>query len=373
MADMADDCLLYRIALSSVHAIKPSDAMQLVARLGSEAAFFEEKESALIALAGRRLSAFGRGYRDKLLEAARRELDFISRYNINVRYYTDKEYPLRLSQCEDAPLMIYSLGKCDLNTSHVVSIVGTRHATAYGTDFVNALVADLASSLEGLVIVSGLAYGTDVNAHRASLDCGVPTIGVLAHGLNKIYPASHRNVADRMLHTGGMLLTEYISSDVMSRANFLARNRIIAGLADCTVVVESDLKGGSLVTAEAAVEYNRDVMALPGRVIDRYSRGCNKLIADNKAALITSGADLMACMNWQPRPSEGTQQQLAIALSAEEEAICGCLRQNDDVSVNDMALMLDLPVYALMSLLVDMEFKGIVAPLPGARYRLVNF
>ncbi len=370
---MADDTMLYRVALSSVRSIRPFDATQLVARLGSEAAFFKENESALIALAGRRLSAFGRDYRDKLLESARREIDFISKYNINVCYYTDKEYPLRLSQCEDAPLMIYSLGDCNLNSGHVVSIVGTRHATAYGADFVGALVADLASSLDGLVVVSGLAYGTDVNAHRASLECGVPTVGVLAHGLNKIYPASHRDVADRMLHTGGMLLTEYLSCDVMSRANFLARNRIIAGLADCTVVIESDLKGGSLVTAEAAIEYNRDVMALSGRVTDRYSRGCNKLIADNKAALITSAADLMACMNWHPRKGEGHQRQLAIELSPDEEAICDCLHQSDDASVNDMSAMLDIPVHALMSLLVDMEFKGIVASLPGARYRLVNF
>lgn len=361
---------IFRIALASIAGLTPDTARQWTSRLGSEEAFFAASEESLVSIAGKRRVFFDRGYRQQLLDKARTEAEFIQRYNIHTYYYSDDNYPVRLAQCDDAPLMLYALGECDLDAAHVISIVGTRHSTPYGADFVRRLVAGLAESLDNVIIVSGLAYGTDVSAHRASLECGLRTVGVLGHGLNRIYPADHRDVADRMVRSGGMLLTEYTTSSHGAKGNFLARNRIIAGLADCTVVAESDTKGGSLVTASAAMQYSRDVMALPGRISDRYSRGCNNLIATNSAALITGADDLMALMGWKGREPEGTQQSLAIELTDDEQTVCRALEGKEDMTLNDLSATTGQPVHTLMSLLVDMEFKGLLTALPGARYRL---
>ena len=267
--------------------------------------------------------------------------------------------------------MFYSLGKCDLESAHVVSVVGTRHATQYGIRFCDTLIGDLAQRLPDLVVVSGLAYGIDIAAHRAALKHGASTVAVLPRGLNRIYPSSHRNDAIAIIKQGGMLLTDYTSQDEVHKANFLARNRIVAALSDCTVIVESAGSGGALVTASLAMSYNRDVMAVPGRCGDEYSAGCNKLIATNKAALITGADDLMAARRWESSMKEPQQLSLFPELTREEQAVVDVIRDHGEIHLNALADVLHLPVYKLMSTLVELDCKKIIATLPGCRYSIL--
>lgn len=229
---------------------------------------------------------------------------------------------------------------------------------------------DFQKKIDNLVIVSGLAYGIDIAAHRAALHCGVPTVAVLAHGLNTIYPASHRSTAADIVRSGGMLLTDYMSQDALHKGNFVARNRIVAGLCDCTVVAESAIKGGALITAGIASAYHRDVAALPGKTSDRFSQGCNKLIADNTAALISDADSLIAMMGWQSRQQEGDQATIPLILSPEEEAVIGYLTEKGEGDINTIGVTLNLPMHKLLPLLVDMEFKSLILTYPGGKYRL---
>lgn len=363
--------MLYRIALSLFRSLRPALAEELFRRVGSEREFFELPESTLSAVMGFRNRIFSTEARNAALASARKELDFVERNSIRTIYFRDADYPQRLLQCEDAPLLLYTLGDCDLTGSKVISIVGTRHATAYGSDFVGDFVAGLAARLpDKPVIVSGLAYGIDIAAHRAAIKAGLPTVGVLAHGLNTLYPASHRSTAAAMVRGGGMLLTDYPSSTAIHKGNFLARNRIVAGLCDALVVVESAVKGGALVTARIASGYSRDVFALPGRRGDRYSEGCNRLIASQVAGLITSADDFICQMGW---PMVETQPQLPLgpeSLSPEERSVCELLRQGGDLSFSQLSARLDIPTPRLMSILVDMEFRTLLIQLPGGLYRL---
>ena len=242
---------VYRLAFASLRGITRRLAQEILNRTGSERNFFEASQQELTHRMSCRSNLFAESYRGELLETARREADFIESNSIAALYFTDPGYPSRLAECDDAPLMLYGLGECGMNARHVVSIVGTRHATPYGLDFVDRLIKDLSLKIPDLVIVSGLAYGIDVAAHKASMKYGVPTAAVLAHGLNTIYPAVHRSVAADMVRQGGILLTDYMSQTTMHKGNFLARNRIVAGLADCLIVAESAEKGGALVTANA--------------------------------------------------------------------------------------------------------------------------
>ena len=223
-----------------------------------------------------------------------------------------------------------------------------------------------------VIIVSGLAYGTDINAHRAALKYNVPTVGVQACGLNKIYPAEHRNDAAHIVQTGGAIVSDYTSQDEIHRGNFLARNRIIAALSDCTVVVESADKGGSLVTANIAASYSRDVFALPGRVTDEFSKGCNRLILNNQAAAITCAEDLIRAMRWESKeiPVQGKELELFPQLTAEQQSIVDFLRKQGDLHINDLASSLNVPIYRLMASLVELDTKGIISTLPGCRYTL---
>ncbi|MDE6383702.1 MAG: DNA-processing protein DprA [Paramuribaculum sp.] len=367
--DPAGD-LLYKIAFASLRSIAPAPARDILALTGSEQGFFETPASTLSAVMSRRSRLFDEDYRRTLLEKARRECDFIASYNIRPIYFTDPEYPQRLLEIPDAPLMIYTLGECDLNRSHMISIVGTRHLTPYGADFINRCVADLAQMLaEPPVIVSGLAYGADVTAHQAAISNSLPTIGVLAHGLNTIYPAAHRQIAAEMVRGGGMLLTDYTSAENIHRGNFLARNRIVAGLTDCTIVAESATKGGALVTARLAGDYSRDVFALPGRTSDRFSQGCNGLIASNMAQLVTSAEDIIKAMRWPIKPVEATTGSLFPELTEQEQAILDFLNEKPDCQLNMISANIGIPVGKLMSILIDMEFRGLVIPYPGGKYR----
>lgn len=367
-----DDTLLYRLAFSSIRSMNVTLGAELLRLCGSEREFFDMSETQLRHLTQSDAPIYSKSYRESKLRAAESELLFVRSRSVSVAYFTEPDYPQRLLNCEDAPVLIYGSGSADLNRGHMVGIVGTRHATAYGIDFTRRLVEELARIVENPVIISGLAYGIDVAAHRAALAAGIPTIAVMATGISTIYPADHRSVAVEIVRKGGMLLTEYTSKDTIHRANFLARNRIVAGLSDCLVVSESALKGGALVTAKLAGGYNRDVFALPGRAGDKYSAGCNRLIAASMAQLITSADDLVAAMGW-PRladPDGINQMSLPIALNPEETSIVKFLETNEDASLSALTAATGLPVAKLMSILIDMEFRGLLLALPGARYRL---
>ena len=310
-----------------------------------------------------------------LVELAEKEMEFIESKGIKLICFGDEAYPRRLAECADAPLVLHSLGNADLNARRIVSIVGTRHASEYGKALCENFVADLARFAPGTLIVSGLAYGIDVCAHRAALKAGLPTIGVLAHGLDRIYPGAHRATAKQMLENGG-LLTEFMSGTEPFPSNFLQRNRVVAGMADATVVVESASKGGSLVTASLALGYDRDCFAFPGRVNDKYSQGCNELVSRNRAALITSAYDFVEAMNWETtttkKSAEELQTELFPDLSPDETAVMTALRENSDgLQVNQMVVQLNIPINRLLPLLFEMEMKGLVKAVAGGCYRAV--
>lgn len=366
------DELTYRIAFSQVKGINRVTAEQLLARIGSEEAFFKATDNQLRCLLASEKRFISQDYRNELLSKALREVDFLNRHDVKPLYFTDDNYPSRLKECDDAPLTLYAMGNCDLNTAHIVGIVGTRHSTPYGIEFTNRLVEGLAGMLDNLIIVSGLAYGIDITAHRAALKSGVPTAAVLAHGLNTIYPAAHRNTAIEMINNGGALVTDYQSTDAVHRGNFLARNRIIAGLCDCLIVTESAMKGGALVTAHVASSYNRDVFALPGRANDPYSAGCNRIIASGLAALVQSPQDIIDAMRWTAKPVEGDQAEMFTELNEEEQAIYDFLSKHPQVNVNQLSVGINIPLARLMPTLIDMEFQGIIMNLPGGRYDIIH-
>ena len=360
--------LAYRIAFASLQGMGVDLARKLLDVVGSEERFFSMNEKELRGLTRGRSKIYSDDYRRECLQRAVTEEKFVREHGIAATYFTDKAYPHRLLEAPDAPAMFFSLGQCDLESAHVISIVGTRHATQYGLKFCDNLIADLAQRLPDLVVVSGLAYGIDVAAHRAALKHGVPTVAVLPRGLNRIYPANHRNDAIAIAKSGGMLLTDYTSQDVVQKSNFLARNRIVAALSDCTVIVESAGSGGALVTASLAMSYNRDVMAVPGRCSDEYSAGCNKLIATNTAALITGADDLLAAMRWESTSPQPQQLDLFPELTEEEQNVVNVIRDRGEIHLNALAEALQVPVYKLMSILVELDCKNVITTLPGCRY-----
>lgn len=366
-----DDRLTYRIAFASLRGMNRLLAEQILARVGSEEQFFEMSERQLSAVMSTRNRLFDADYRSDVIERACCEADFVASSSIRALYFTDDDYPGRLSVADDAPLMLFACGSCDFNRGRFLSVVGTRRATPYGIDFVNHLVEDLGRKMvEPVTIVSGLAFGIDAAAHVAALRNGLPTIGVLAHGLHMIYPAQHRDMAAQMAKSGGGLLTEFGCGDAVHKGNFVARNRIVAAMSDCTVVAESAQKGGALLTARLAYDYGRDVVALPGRSSDKYSAGCNALIANNMAALVESAEDVMKVMGWPEKPDQPTQQSLFDELTEEEQTVVDFLRSNDDATVNQLSIALNLNIGRTMSLLIDMEFKGLILAYPGGKYRL---
>lgn len=362
--------LAYRIAFASLQGMGLDLARKLLDVVGSEERFFAMREKDLRGLTRGRSKIYGDAYRHDCLQQAVREEAFVSEHGIAATYFTDEAYPHRLLEAPDAPALFYSLGQCDLESAHVISIVGTRHATQYGLKFCDTLIGELAQRLPDLVVVSGLAYGIDIAAHRAALKHGVPTVAVLPRGLNRIYPATHRSDAIAIVKSGGMLLTDYTSQDVVQKSNFLARNRIVAALSDCTVIIESAGSGGALVTASLAMSYNRDVMAVPGRCGDEYSAGCNKLIATNKAALITCADDLLAAMRWESARPEPQQLNLFPELTNEEQSVVDVIRDRGEIHLNALADALQVPVYKLMSTLVELDCKNVITTLPGCRYTM---
>lgn len=312
-------------------------------------------------------------HRQEALFKARQELKFIDAHGISVIFIGDSDYPVRLAQCPDAPVLLYLLGNPHSESKHILSVIGTRSMTAYGNAFCNKLIEEAAPMFPDLVIVSGLAYGADACAHSAAIAAGLPTIGILAHGLNMIYPAQHRDLARRILDADGALITEYPYGVKPFKGNFLQRNRIVAGIADATVVIESDIKGGAMSTANTAFSYSRDVLALPGRVCDRMSSGCNQLIRVHKAQMITSCADMIEALNWKPHSShpECRQQNLFPELDDEQREIFNLLNSDRrDYQLDEITSRLNIPIATILSSLTEMEFDGIVMKLPGNRFTL---
>lgn len=366
------ELLTYRIAFAALRGMGYDLAQKILEIIPSEREFFCMAEKELQDLLHTKVKMTDYAYRQELLDKAQKETDFVIKNNISATYFTDNNYPKRLSHAQDAPILLFSKGNCNLNASKVISIVGTRHATAYGKHFCETFISELKNLVEDVIIVSGLAYGIDIYAHRAALSNGIPTAAVLAHGLNTIYPATHRKDAIEIIKSDGILLTDYMSSDKIHPGNFVARNRIVAGLADCTLVVESAEKGGSLITAGIASSYNRDVFALPGRSNDTYSKGCNKLIRNNSASLITSASDLVSAMRWETinTQQEGRQMQIFPDVTPEEQRIIDYLQQNNETHINTLCNALSMPMSQLMSNLIELEFKSLIISLPGAKYAL---
>ncbi len=361
------------LALTKVHGLKVATLSQMLSVVGSASELFANLHDIHNIFPGINPTIVASLSSRTIFDDAQREMEFISSKGIKIHCIGDDSYPYRLRECCDAPLVVYTLGNIDLNPRHVVSVVGTRHATEYGKDICTAFVTDLARCLPDTLVVSGLAYGIDVCAHRAAVASGLPTVGVLAHGLDRIYPNAHRNIAKEMLANGG-LLTEFMSGTDSLPAYFVQRNRIVAGMADATIVVESAASGGSLITASLAQGYGRDCFAFPGRVNDKYSIGCNELVGKNRAALVTSAQDFIDAMNWTPirRKNRQAEPELFPQLSDEENKIVEILKTNNDgLQVNQMVIELNIPVNRLMPLLFQLEMKNIVRSVAGGLYRLV--
>lgn len=367
---------IYKLALTQLNGLTVHHCNEVTERFGSAEAFFKASESEIAAMTGGCSPLTSREKRDEAIRVAEQEIEYAETHSINIILYDSPAYPTRLLHCDDAPKALFVCGECDLNSAHSISIVGTRHATAYGVNFIERLVERLAIELDDLIIVSGLAYGADITAHLAAIKNGIRTVSVLGHGLSTIYPAAHRQYAADIVRHDGMLLTEYRHDAHIGKANFLARNRIVAGISDCTVVTESGIKGGSLFTARLASEYGREVMALPGRISDPYSAGCNKLIYTNRASLIRDADDLLATMGWtgnseaKDRAAHEDKTLFTRQLTADEQTIFDHLTQNGQSSTARMSAELKIPVGKLMSLLVELEFKGLILSYPGGKYAL---
>lgn len=306
---------------------------------------------------------------------AEQEMEFVEKNRLSCLTLKDEAYPSRLRECEDAPIVLFFKGNTDFNRLHVIDMVGTRRATDYGKQFCIDFLRDLAVLCPDVLVVSGLAYGIDIHAHRAALANHLPTVAVLAHGLDRIYPYVHRKTAIDMLAQGG-LLTEFLTGTNPDKHNFVSRNRIVAGMSDATIVVESAAKGGSLITAELAEGYHRDCFAVPGRVTDESSIGCNRLIRDNKAALIQNAEEFVQIMGWsvaeQPARTEGIQRNLFPELTEEEELVVRILMRQGDLHINAMVVEADIPVNRMSALLFELEMKGVVKAMVGGVYHLLT-
>ena len=360
--------ILYQIAITLIPGIGDVSGKRLVAYCGSAEAVFKEKRKALEKIHNiKEFTVDAICHPKDILKRVEQEVEFIESNNIRPIFYQDPDYPRRLLQCDDSPMMLYFKGNTDLNARRVVAIVGTRNITDYGKECCSQLVSDLVD--DGVLVVSGLAYGVDTMAHRTSVNVGISTVGVLGNGLQQIYPAANKKLALEMLANGG-LLTECMSGTLPDRENFPRRNRIIAGMADAIVVIESALKGGSLITADLANSYSRDVLAYPGRVMDLYSQGCNYLIRTNRAHLMESVANLRYVMRWE-RDSTKEERQTTIfrKFSDEEKKIMDCFGGKGIVSLDDLIVGTNLPTTKLASLLLNLEFDGILMALPGRRYQ----
>lgn len=373
---MTEKEILYTLALTRIPRLSCTNQRLLIETAGSATNVYEHRKNIrdLFPEATDKLVVALNGIED-VLPRAEQELNFICDKRIQCLCINDTDYPLRLKECPDAPIALFFKGNADLNSRHILNIVGTRHCTEYGKDLCQRFIADLKEICPDTLVVSGLAYGIDIQAHNKALEAGLQTVGVLAHGLDQIYPRMHRNTAESMLQQGG-LLTEFMSGTNADKINFVRRNRIVAGITDATIVVESANKGGALITAELAESYNRDVFAFPGRITDRYSEGCNNLIRKNKATLLQSAEDFVTFMGWQNNNPSNKKNSIQLPLfpelTSEEEKIVDCLMKADCKQINQISIETNIPINRISALLFSLEMKGIIKMLQGGSYRIIN-
>ena len=362
--------LIYQISLTLIPHIGPVQARVLLEHFKSASAIFAAKTSELQRLegVGEIRAAAIRRFTD--FKIAEEEVLFIEKHGITPLFITDEKYPKRLLNCYDAPMLLYYKGTADLNASRTIAVVGTRHNSEYGRQLTEQLIRDLAD--QPVLIISGLAFGIDAIAHKAALKNDLPTVGVLAHGLDQLYPSEHNTLAKDMIRKGGGLITEFRKNTKPDKHNFPVRNRIVSGMCDAIVVVETGDKGGSMITAELANGYNRDVLAFPGRVSDNKSSGCNSLIKNNKAILLTGAADLLDIMNWADRqkPAPSSQRTLFIDLNEDEKKVVGVLSEKATTHIDELNLRTGLSPSTIASAILRLELENVVVSLPGKLYQL---
>ena len=367
---MTENELLYTLALQHVPNIGDIISKRLIQHCGSAQAVLREKKQHLLKIDGIGNVILGDLFGSHHLKEAEKEIEFLKNNNITVTYYKDDEYPEKLKHCIDGPILLFQSGHINLKNKRIISIVGARKITTNGVAFCEELVDKL--SVYSPVIVSGFAYGTDITAHKAAMKHQLQTIGCLAHGLNQIYPAVHKKYMVDM-ETNGGFFTDFWSSDPFDKNNFLKRNRIIAGLSEATIVIESAEKGGSLVTADIANSYNRDVFAVPGRTNDLQSIGCNNLIKHQKAHMLTNPLDVPYILNWklEDTTKPAIQKQLFVELDGNEKVIYNYLKEKEKELLDIIAIECQMPIFKVASLLLNMELKGVVRPLPGKLFEVV--
>ncbi|MCX2681205.1 DNA-processing protein DprA [Galbibacter sp. EGI 63066] len=369
---MEDKELFFLLALQHAHNVGDVTAKKLLHHCGNAEAIFNEKSGNLV-----KIERIGRLTIKNVLDkenlyAAEKELEYLREENIKVCAYNEESYPEKLKHCIDGPILLFGKGNMEYSNprQRILSVVGTRQITSYGNAFCEQFIEDIAPF--NPIIVSGFAYGVDICAHKAAIKNELQTIGCLAHGLNQLYPKAHKKYVDQVEQNGGFL-TDFWSSDDLDPKNFLRRNRIVAGMSEATVVIESAHKGGSLVTADIAASYHRDVFAVPGRAQDKYSEGCNNLIKSQQAHMLTSAADLVYLLGWELEEAETptVQKQLFVELEATEQKIYDYLTKKGKELLDVIALDCEMPVHKLTSTLLAMEMKGVIRPLPGKLFEAV--
>lgn len=361
--------LLYKIGITLLPGVGDINAKKLIAYCGGVEAVFKQKKSHLLKIDGVGEKLAESIVNQKVLLRAEEEIGFIEKNKIQTSFFTDKHFPMRLKQAIDGPVIVYFKGNVNLNQTKILSVVGTRKVTDRGKEICDQIISGFKN--EDILIVSGLAYGVDTQAHKSSLNNGLDTLGVLAHGLDRIYPAVNRELAKRMIEQGG-LLTDFISKTNPDAQNFPKRNRIIAGLADATLVIESASKGGSLITADIANSYSRDVFAVPGRPGDKYSKGCNFLIRSNRAALVETANDIRYLLGWDTvKEAKSVQHKLFIDLKPEEELLVEIIRQEKEPTIDRIALKAQMPMSKVSATLLNLEFEGLIRCLPGKMFKIV--
>ena len=370
MDRMTENNLLYTLALQHIPNIGDITAKKLISQCGSAEAVLKEKKQNLLKIDGIGTTILSHLFEVTHLKEAEKEIDFINENQIKVSYFEEETYPEKLKHCIDGPILLFEAGNVNLKEQRIISIVGARKITTSGIAFCEDLIEKLA--IYNPVIVSGFAYGTDITAHKAAIKHNLQTVGCLAHGLNQIYPKVHKKYMVEVEKNGGFF-TDFWSSDHFDRNNFLKRNRVIAGLSEATIVIESAEKGGSLVTADIASSYNRDVFAVPGRVTDSQSVGCNNLIKQQKAHMLTTPLDVPYILNWQLEDDKKPviQKQLFVELDATEKVIYKYLNDNNKQQLDSIAISCNLPIFKVASILLTMELKGVIRPLPGKLFEVV--
>ncbi len=373
---MNEQQLLYNIALTRIGHFSLASALHLYRTLGGGEEIFLHRNDIqdILPDCSPRLIDNLKDWSEPL-KRAEAELEFCRTHGVRVLCLGEDDYPQRLEDCADAPLVMYYKGNANLNQSRVINIIGTRHCTTYGADFIRRFIHDLRAICPEVLVVSGLAYGVDINAHQQALAVGYETVGVVAHGLDYLYPAAHKDVAREMVEHGG-LLTEFMTCTNADKGNFVRRNRIVAGMSDACILVESAAHGGGMITAGIAFDYGRDVFALPGRVGDHFSTGCNNAIRDNKAMLLTSAEDFVKAMGWEDdalrieAQKRGIERQLFPNLTPEQQRIVDVLSKTNDLQLNQLAAQTDIPIGDITSILFQMEMMGVVKPMAGGNYHL---